>query len=70
MIHLICIIFILGMIFQKKINKIPRKIKVNELDENYIYEYSSEKNENNKNYDKDINKTENKGPDKGSQSKA
>ena len=57
---LICIIFILGMIFQKKINKIPRKIKVNELDENYIYEYSSEKNENYKNYDKDINKTEKK----------
>ena len=48
------------MIFQKKINKIPRKIKVNELDENYIYEYSSEKNENYKNYYKDINKTESK----------
>ena len=57
---LICIIFIFGMICQKKLNKTPRKIKVNELDENYIYENSSDKNENYKNSDKDINLKEGK----------
>ena len=39
---LIFIIFVLGMIYQRKIIKIPRKIKANELDDNY--EYNSNKN--------------------------
>ena len=59
-IFLICIIFIFGMICQKKINKIPRKIKANELEENYIYENSYDKNNNYKNNDKDINSIESK----------
>ena len=39
---LISIIFILGMIYQKKRIKIPRRIKANELE--YNYEYNSNKN--------------------------
>ena len=39
---LIIIIFTLGMLYQKKIIKIPRKNKANELDDNY--EYNSYKN--------------------------
>ena len=54
-IFLIFIIFVLGMICQKKLNKTPRKIKANELDENYIYENSSDKSSNYKNNYKDIN---------------
>ena len=47
---LICIVFILGMLYQKKIIKIPRKTKANELEDNY--DYHSDKNNY---YDKDIN---------------
>jgi hypothetical protein len=54
-IFLIFIIFVFGMICQKKLNKTPRKIKANELDENYIYENSSDKSSNYKNNYKDIN---------------
>ena len=48
---LVFIIFILGMLCQRKIIKIPRKIKANELDDNY--EYTSYNNIN-----KDINKND------------
>ena len=57
----IVIIFIFGMKFQKKIMKIPRKNKVNELDE--LYEYSSSPkinannkdiNQNRKNFNKNV----------------
>ena len=42
---LICIIFILGMCYQKKIIKLPRKIKANELEDNYEYNsYINNKN--------------------------
>ena len=56
-IFLIFALFIFGMICQKKITKTPRKIKANELDDNYIYENSnsSDKNTNYKNSVKDIN---------------
>ena len=37
-IALLVIIFILGMFYQKKIIKIPRKNKANELDDNYEYD--------------------------------
>lgn len=36
-VFLIVIIFILGMLYQEKIIKIPRKTKANELDDNYEY---------------------------------
>ena len=48
----ILIIFILGMLFQKYLQK-PRKKKVNELDDNYIYEPYKDSINNNKN---DFNK--------------
>ena len=51
---LIIIIFILGMKFQRKLIKIPRKNKVNELDELYEYLSSSKSEENNK----DINQNQ------------
>jgi len=40
------ILFVLGMMFQKKILKIPRKNRANELDEDYEYQAKIEENEN------------------------
>ena len=55
---LIIIIFILGMQFQKKIIKVPRKNKANELDDNY--EYNSYKNSHINDINNNINNGENK----------
>ena len=37
---LVVIFFILGMIYQRKIIKFPRKIKANELEDNYEYDFN------------------------------
>ena len=55
---LIIIIFILGMFYQRKINKVPRKNKANELDDDYEYESSKNNNDinnfNNKKHHKEV----------------
>ena len=56
------IIFIFGFLFHKSIIKIPRKIKVNELDDGYYYQNEDEKK--NINNDLDINNDNNHSKEK------
>ena len=52
LVFIIVIIFILGRIYQKKMIKIPRKNKANELNDNYEYNTNSSKDINK---NKDVN---------------
>ena len=57
---LVLIIFLLGFLFHKSIINIPRKIKANELDDEYDYSMENDKYKIYKNNDININEISNK----------